>query len=148
MTFREIEARDVAELFKVRISSRENRMTMEALGSIGITPDSTIKALSVSVAGWLCEVSGKIVGFSMGDKDTGEMLVVAVLPEYENAGIGKRLMELLQQWLFAHGHEEIWLLENPDPKVRAYGFYRKLGWVAAGLHESGHQILKLSTPRG
>jgi len=42
-------------------------MTMEALGSIGITPDSTIKALSVSVAGWLCEVSGKIVGFSMRD---------------------------------------------------------------------------------
>ncbi|SRR6266536_2876247 len=117
MTFREIEARDVPELFKVRISSRANRMTMEALGSIGITPDSTIKALSVSVAGWLCEVSGKIVGFSMRDKDTGEMLVVAVLPEYENAGIGKRLMELLQQWLFAHGHEEIWLFENPDPKV-------------------------------
>jgi ribosomal protein S18 acetylase RimI-like enzyme len=148
MTFRAIEARDVPELFKVRISTRENRMTMEALGGMGITHDSTIKALSVSVAGWLCEVSGKIVGFSMGNKNTVEMLVVAVLPEYENAGIGKRLMELLQKWLFAHGHEELWLLENPDPKVRAYAFYRKLGWVAAGFHESGHQILKLSKPRG
>jgi ribosomal protein S18 acetylase RimI-like enzyme len=148
MTFREIDARDVPELFKVRTSTRENRMTMEALGGMGITPDSTIKALSVSVAGWLCEVSGRIVGFSMGDKSTGEMLVVAVLPEHEGKGIGKRLMGLIQEWLFSNGHTEIWLLENSDPSVRAYGFYRKLGWVPVGFHESGHQILKLSTLRG
>ena len=65
---------------------------MEALAEAGIKRESTSDALSVNIAGWLCEVSGKIVGFSMGDKDTGEMLVVAVLPEYENRGIGKRLM--------------------------------------------------------
>jgi ribosomal protein S18 acetylase RimI-like enzyme len=116
---------------------------MEALAAMGITPDSTIEAMTHNVAGWLCEISGKIVGFSMGDKDIGEMLVVAVLPEYEKRGIGKLLMELIQNWLFSHGHEEIWLLENPDPNIRAYGFYRKLGWVPAGFHQSGHQILKL-----
>jgi ribosomal protein S18 acetylase RimI-like enzyme len=148
LTFREIEARDIPELFKIRTSTRENRMTMEALAETGIKPESTSDALSVNIAGWLCEVSGKIVGFSMGDKDTGEMLVVAVLPDYENRGIGKRLMGLIQEWLFSNGHTEIWLLENPDPSVRAYGFYRKLGWVPAGFHESGHQILKLSTLRG
>jgi hypothetical protein len=48
-------------------------MTMEALTYMGITPESTIEALSVNVAGWLCEVSGNIVGFSMGDKNTGEL---------------------------------------------------------------------------
>jgi len=120
---------------------------MEALAETGINPESTSDALSVNIAGWLCEVSGKIVGFSMGDKDTGEMLVVAVLPEYESRGIGKRLIGLIQEWLFSNGHTEIWLLENPDPRTRAYGFYRKLGWVPAGFHESGHQILKLSTRR-
>lgn len=97
MTFREIEARDVPELFKVRTSTRENAMTMEALAAIGVTPESTTDALSVNVAGWLCEVSGRIVGFSMGDKNTGEMLVVAVLPEYESRGIGKRLMGFIQE---------------------------------------------------
>lgn len=119
---------------------------MEALAAMGITFDSTIEAMTHSVAGWLCEISGKIVGFSMGDKDTREMLVVAVLPEYENKGIGKRLTQLVQDWLFSHGHEEIWLLENPDPNIRAYGFYRRLGWVPAGFHQNGHQILKLSKP--
>ena len=79
----------------------------------------------------------------MGDKDTGEMLAVAVLPEYENQGIGKRLMNLIQDWLFSHGHQEIWLLENQDPNIRACGFYRKVGWAPAGFHESGNQILKL-----
>jgi ribosomal protein S18 acetylase RimI-like enzyme len=149
MIFRQIESKDISELLKVRVSTRENTMTMEALADVGITPESTIEALSVNVAGWLCEVSGNIVGFSMGDKNTGELLIVAVLPEYENRGIGRRLMELVQDWLFSHRHEEIWLLENPDPNVRAYGFYRKLCWVPAGSHESGHQILKLyksSTP--
>jgi ribosomal protein S18 acetylase RimI-like enzyme len=143
MIFRKTEPKDVPELFSVRIATQENSITMEALAAMGITPDSTIEAMTHSVAGWLCEIAGKIVGFSMGDKDTGEMLVVAVLPEYEKRGIGKRLMELIQNWLFLHGHEEIWLLENPDPYIRAYGFYRKLGWVPAGFHQSGHQISKV-----
>lgn len=121
MIFRKVERKDVPELFSVRIATRENRMTMQALAAMGITPGSTIEALAHSVAGWLCEIDGKTVGFSMGHKDTGEMLVVAVLPEYEKRGIGKRLMELTQNWLFSHWHREIWLLENPDPNIRAHG---------------------------
>jgi hypothetical protein len=73
MIFRQIEPKDISELLKVRVSTRENTMTMEALADMGITPKSTIEALSVNVAGWLCEVSGNIVGFSMGDKNTGEL---------------------------------------------------------------------------
>ena len=143
MIFRKIEFEDACGLFAVRIATRENTVTMAALTDMGITPGSTIDAMSVNVAGWLCEVAGKIVAFSMGDKDTGEMLAVAVLPEYENQGIGKRLMNLIQDWLFSHGHQEIWLLENQDPNIRACGFYRKVGWAPAGFHESGNQILKL-----
>jgi ribosomal protein S18 acetylase RimI-like enzyme len=143
MIFRKIEPKDVAELFNVRIATRENTMTMAALADMGITPESTTQALSCNISGWLCEVAGKIVGFSMGDKNTGEMLVVAVLPEFEKRGIGKQLMELIQGWLFSNRHEELWLLENSDPNIRAYGFYRRLGWVPASFHESGHQILKL-----
>jgi GNAT superfamily N-acetyltransferase len=143
MIFRKVEPKDIPELFKVRTAMRENSKTMEALAAMGITAGSTIEAMTHSVAGWLCEISGKMVGFSMGNKDTGEMLVVAVLPEYEKKGIGKRLMELVEDWLFLHGHEELWLLENPDPNIRAHVFYRRLGWVPAGFHQSGHQILNL-----
>ena len=55
MIFRQIESKDISELLKVRVSTRENTMTMEALADVGITPESTIEALSVNVAGWLCE---------------------------------------------------------------------------------------------
>jgi len=114
MNFRKIEADDVPDLFKVRIATRENTMSMQALADMGITPESTIAALSENAAGWLCEIDSKIVGFSMGDKHTGEMLVVAVLPEYAKQGMGKRLVELIQGWLFSCGHKQLWLQENPD----------------------------------
>ena len=57
----------------------------------------------------------------------------------------KRLVvvELIQDWLFSYGHDEIWLLATPDPKLRASGFYKKLGWEKADASDDGHEILKL-----
>jgi len=56
-------------------------------------------------------------------------------------------MELVQSWLFSLGHRELWLLENPDPAIRAYGFYRSLGWSATGELRDGQQILRLRSTR-
>ena len=143
MIFREIESNDIPGLFDVRLSANENQVTSEYLAGIGITPKSIADGLAGPLKGWLCEVSGKVVGFSLGNKETGEMMVVAVLPEYEEMGIGKKLMKLIQEWLWACGHDEIWLLATPDPKLRASGFYEKLGWEKAGAGNDGHEILKL-----
>ena len=52
-------------------------------------------------------------------------------------------MELIQDWLWTCGHDEIWLLATPDPKLRASGFYEKLGWEKAGASDDGHEVLKL-----
>ncbi len=95
------------------------------------------------VKGWLCEASERVVGFAMGDRSNGEVQVVAVLPEYEGRGIGKSLLTRVQTWLFSEGHEEIWLLANPDPNLRAHGFYRKLGWRATGSLREDDEVMKL-----
>ena len=95
MVFRDIEPKDIQDLFEVRLSTNENQVTSEYLTGIGITPKSIADGLTGPLKGWLCEVSGKVVGFSLGNEDTGEMMVVAVLPEYEEMGIGKKLMELI-----------------------------------------------------
>ena len=58
-------------------------------------------------------------------------------------GIGKALLLEVQRWLFAKGHEEIWLLANPDPGVRASGFYRRLGWRRSGVMKGGDEVLRL-----
>lgn len=143
-SFRKMNLDDIAPTFAVRLSTVENAITMEELERVyGITPRSLADAMASHVEGWLCEDGGAIVGFAMGDRSTGEVLVVAVLPEYEGRGIGKELLVRVQNWLFSNGHEEIWLLANPDPDVRATGFYRRLGWRATGRLKGDDEVMTL-----
>ena len=44
------------------------------------------------------------------------------------------------------GSWEIWLRANPDPKTRAHGFYRKLGWRATGRVIGDDEIMVLRSP--
>ncbi|MCG8593495.1 MAG: GNAT family N-acetyltransferase, partial [Kiloniellales bacterium] len=78
-----------------------------------------------------------------GDRSKGEVQVVAVLPDYEGRAIGKNLLDRVTAWLFSEGHQEIWLLSNPDPDVRAHGFYRKLGWHATGVRKGDDEVMVL-----
>lgn len=128
MTFREIRTEDIPALFAVRVATRENAYTREELHALGITEDSVKERLVTSHAGWLCEVDGRVVGFSMADKRTGEMWVIAVLPAFEGKGVGARLLHLAERWLWTQGWREAWLTTSVDPAPRAYGFYRRQGW--------------------
>jgi ribosomal protein S18 acetylase RimI-like enzyme len=70
--------------------------------------------------------------------------VLAVLPEYEGRGIGRRLLGQAVRWLRASGCERVWLATNPDPSGRAFGFYRAQGWRPTGeRQENGDEILVL-----
>ena len=63
----------------------------------------------------------------MGNKETGEMWVIAVLREYEGRGIGRQLLRLVEEWLYSQGWKEVWLTTDPDENFRAVGFYRHEG---------------------
>jgi ribosomal protein S18 acetylase RimI-like enzyme len=137
LTFREIEPRDIPELLVLRTLVKENRLSSDDLILMGITEETVTAKLSSTYKGWLCrDQSGRAAGFSIGNKADGELWVVAVLPEFEKQGIGKKLMLLVQGWLFQF-HDELWLTTEHDPKNRAYGFYRHLGWRETGV-EKGH----------
>ena len=127
--FREITPDDVPSLFAVRTATRENAYTTEQLRELGITVESVRALLGKTHRGWLCVDEGRVVGFSMGNKQHGEIWVIAVLPEYEGRGIGARLLTLVEDWLWSEGWEVLWLTTDIDPSLRAYGFYRKQGWV-------------------
>ena len=132
-TIREMTVADLPEVFEVRVSTRENSITLQEMeAEHGITPAGVAEAMQDFAKGWVCEVDGKIVGFSMGDADTGEMTVLAVLPEYEKRGIGKKLLTKAQEWLFGLGHEQLCLATTHNPNLRAYGFYLSQGWRATG----------------
>jgi GNAT superfamily N-acetyltransferase len=128
MNLRPIEPKDLSEVIEVRASTRENLFSRAALRDLGITEDSTAELLRTTHRGWLCEEAGRIVGFAIGDGKTGELWVIAVLPQFEGRGVGLRLIESVEGWLWSLGWQEIWLWTSSDRQKRAFTFYSKRGW--------------------
>ena len=143
MRLREILKTDIEDILDIRVSTKENHFSMADLSEVGVTPESIAEWLEGSVKGWLCEESGKPAGFALADSMTAEVLVVACYPEYEKRGIGKALMHEVHEWLWSCDHDEIWLWSDPDPGIRAYGFYRKLGYEPTGATKGSDEMLKL-----
>jgi len=131
MNFRLIESQDLSEVIDVRTATRENPFSYEALRDRGITKESTAELLRTTHRGWLSEADEKITGFAIGDGKTGELWVIAMLPEYEGKGIGSRLLHLVEDWLWSLGWSELWLWTSSDKKKRAFSFYTKHGWVVS-----------------
>jgi ribosomal protein S18 acetylase RimI-like enzyme len=127
--FREITEDDIPDLFAVRVATHENALSREELSSLGITEESVRDKLRGSFRGWLCEVDHEVIGFAMGDRSTGELWVIAVLPECVGKGIGSRLLTLVENWLRESGCSRLWLTTDLDTTLKAYSFYRRHGWV-------------------
>jgi ribosomal protein S18 acetylase RimI-like enzyme len=144
MIFRETQLSDIRSLFSVRARTRENALSHEQLALLGITPESAAAGLSSGrIKGWVCVDAANLVGFCNVDSETGEVLVLAVLPEYEGRGIGKRLLSDALGFLRSTGFSEAWLAASSDATVRAHGFYRALGWrPTGGKLEHGDEILR------
>jgi GNAT superfamily N-acetyltransferase len=143
--FREVAPADIPSLLYVRTNTRENRYTLEELARLGITAKTVTEKLSSSFKGWLCQFDDSVVGFCIADRGTGELWVIAVLPEFERKGIGNRLMALAEEWLWASGCNRAWLTTDVDTMLKAYGFYRNRGWVDWKL-EGGLRWMQLFPP--
>jgi ribosomal protein S18 acetylase RimI-like enzyme len=147
VNIRPITSADIPALFRVRPLTRENALTVDELRSLGITPESVAAWLEESTKGWLWETStGEVVGFCMADRSTGELLVIALLPEYEGRGIGGKLMQEAESWLAQSGCTTAWLTTDVDQALRAYGFYRHRGWTDWKV-ERGLRWMQLQLPR-
>jgi GNAT superfamily N-acetyltransferase len=117
---RRIEASDVPQLFRVRAATDENRLTLDQLAALGINENSVREKLLSRHQGWLCEEQGSVVGFAMGDRSSGEIWVIAMLPTYIRRGIGGALLEKVETWLFSEGYSSLWLTTDVDTRLRAY----------------------------
>ncbi len=100
--------------------------------------------IGILLPGHVCTVDARIVGFCFGARETGEIEVVAVLPGFENRGIGRELLDRTSKELAKHGHTRLFLGCSPDPASRSYGFYRRLGWRSTGTFDQyGDEILEI-----
>ena len=137
---------DATECVAVRGRTRQNVASEEWLRSIGVTSESWGENIrSGALPGHVCTVDGKIVGFCFGARETGEIEVVALLPDFENRGIGRELLDRTSKELAKLGHTRLFLGCSPDPASRSYGFYRHLGWRSTETFDQyGDEILEIN----
>jgi ribosomal protein S18 acetylase RimI-like enzyme len=144
MMIRAIEQKDISALFDLRAATRENPYSRVELRDIGITEESVAANLCKAHRGWVCELDGKIAGFVIGDCSTGELWVIAVLPEFEGQGVGSRLLITVETWLYSAGCREFWLRTSADQRKRAFGFYTSHGWQVSAI--DGGVVYMKKTP--
>ena len=136
---------DAPEVITLRGQTRENAVSVSGLASLGITAESWSKKIEAGdLSGYVCADNGHIVGYCFGDKHTGEILVLALLPEYEGRGIGRTLLSRVAEDLWSLGFKRLFLGCSRDPSSRSYGFYRHLGWRSTGeLHAHSDEVLEM-----
>jgi GNAT superfamily N-acetyltransferase len=142
---REARPEDVAGIFDVRVSVRENHLDLEQLRQRGITPDSVARDFEAQHRkGFVAEDHGRVVGFCIGDADSECVWALFVLPAYEGRGLGRRLLGAVVDWLWECGAQRVWL--TTGPATRAARFYRHLGWQEAGRTPYGELRFELTRP--
>ncbi|MBT8092565.1 MAG: GNAT family N-acetyltransferase [Gammaproteobacteria bacterium] len=137
---------DAEECVAVRGRTRQNAASEELLRSIGVTVETWRKnIISDALPGYVCQCEDKIAGFCFGSRETGEIVVLALLPEFEDLGIGRELLNRTVRRLAEIGHSRLFLGCTRDPQSRSYGFYRHLGWRPTGKTDQyGDEILELT----
>lgn len=128
MIIREAKVEDISQIQVVRNSVKENTLSNPDL----VTDKDCEKFITERGKGWVCEIDGKITGFSIVDLKDHNIWALFVDPDFEKKGIGKKLHDIMLDWYFTQTKEIVWL--GTSPNTRAELFYRKSGWNEIGIH--------------
>ena len=137
MNFREAKIEDVPALSEVRQSVKENVLSDPRK----VTREMYAAYLGESGKGWVCEIEGEVVGFSVASLEGASIWALFVKPSYEGRGIGKRLLRLATDWLFEMSATSIAL--STDAHTRADKFYEEQGWRRGETKPDGEVCYRL-----
>jgi GNAT superfamily N-acetyltransferase len=140
MHVREATVEDIPALSEVRQSVRENVLADPRR----VTREIYAAYLGETGKGWLCEVEGEVVGFSIASAEDDSIWALFVKPSYEGRGVGKRLLRLATDWLFETGATSIAL--STGAHTRADRFYEEQGWRRGELKPDGEVCYRLDKP--
>jgi GNAT superfamily N-acetyltransferase len=130
MRYRRGVAADIARIMQIRAEVQENR-----LSDPGSVTAADCQRFVDKDRFWLCEVDGRIVGFSASDERDGSIWALFLDPAWQGRGIGPALLERACADLRADGHAVARL--STDPGTRADRMYRRLGWAEHGIGADG-----------
>lgn len=136
MRIREATRDDITAMMQVRLAVRENRLV-----SLVISEADYIEAIETTGRGWVAMLESQLVGFAIGNRFTGNIWALFVLPDFERRGIGRRLHDLMVAWLWSTGLDRLTL--STAPGTRAVGFYEAAGWVNVGITGHGEVAFEL-----
>ena len=130
MIFRQAQIEDIKQIQIVRNSVKENTLSNPLL----VTEKDYQEFLTERGKGWVCEIENQIIGFAIVDLRDNNIWALFLKPEFEGKGIGTKLQNLMLDWYFEKGKENVWL--GTSPNTRAEKFYTESGWVKNGMHGS------------
>ena len=130
MIFRQAQIEDIKQIQIVRNSVKENTLSNPFL----VTEKDYREFLTERGNGWVCEIDNQIIGFAIVDLRDNNIWALFLKPEFEGKGIGTKLQNLMLDWYFEKGKENVWL--GTSPNTRAEKFYTESGWVKNGMHGS------------
>lgn len=122
--FRRAEPADIPAMSAIRLDVTENVLRDRSK----VTPQMYHDYLDLLGCGWVCLIDYRIVGFAYASRDDASIWALFVAPTHEGMGIGRRLLDLAADWLFALGHSVVTLETGRD--TRAARFYSAAGWQA------------------
>lgn len=138
MIFRTANFSDIKQIQVVRHLVKEN-----TLSNPDLVPDKDVAYyISEKGKGWVCEVNGQVVGFSIIDLLEKSVWALFVDPEFAEKGIGKELHRLMMDWYFEQTKDKVVL--GTSPNTRAARFYVLQGWSAVGSYSNGELKFEMS----
>nr|WP_315423673.1 GNAT family N-acetyltransferase [uncultured Pedobacter sp.] len=138
MIFREAKTTDIPAIQIVRHTVKENILSDPAL----VTDQDCEEFITQRGKGWVCEVDGEVVGFSIVDLKEHNIWALFLRPEFEGKGIGKELHRLMMDWYFDQTQEMVWL--GTSPNTSAEEFYTRQGWKKVGVVNKGEVKFEMS----
>jgi len=136
-SIRQARVTDATAMHRVRLSVTENRLV-----SMALTEQHYIAAIQQTGRGWVAELDGEIVGFAVGNAQTGNVWALFVEPGHEGKGYGRQLHDVMVAWLWKQGLGRLWL--TTDPGTRAERFYQQAGWARTSEAADGEVRFELT----
>lgn len=127
--YRRATSADIPAMSAIRLAVRENVLSDPRKVTLAMYEDY----LDRLGRGWVAEVDGVVVGFAYGARADASIWALFVRPEHERKGIGKRLLALATEWLFAVGAERVVL--STEAATRADRFYAAQGWTRGAMKD-------------
>jgi GNAT superfamily N-acetyltransferase len=138
--FRRARRADIAAMTAIRLNVTENVLSDPGK----VTRQMYEDYLHVLGRGWVCVRGRKIVGFSYASKVDASIWALFIQPGHEGLGIGRKLLALAVDWLFALGHAAVTLTTGRG--TRAERFYAAAGWIDESKVDSRDVALRKLAP--